>query len=367
MKILYIGGFEMPDKNAAAQRVLSMAKAMREHGHDISFLGITKSRINSGEVDSFAFEAVDYPNSTKAWIKYAAGCGVLDYISKAAPAVVILYNYPALAQERIIRHCHQSGIKVLGDITEWYDSKGLIKRVDTFVRMCYSNRRLDGVIAISRYLADYYRECKIICVPPMVDISESKWKNAETEELMGRIKLIYVGRPGTGKDRLDYIINGIIASGAGKYKLDIVGINEAEYNSIYGSVPNIDSLLVVFHGMLPHKDAVALLKKSDFQIFFRNPVRVNNAGFPTKFVESISAGVPVITNKISNISDYVHDRNNSFIIDEPTEFAIKEVLQYIASLPADTYRDIKANLQTDMFDYHHYSDAINDFILSLWR
>ena len=41
--ILYIGGFEMPNKNAAAQRVLSIAKALREGGYDTLFYGITKS------------------------------------------------------------------------------------------------------------------------------------------------------------------------------------------------------------------------------------------------------------------------------------------------------------------------------------
>lgn len=41
--IIYVGGFELPDKNAAAQRVLSIAKILRELGYDVIFLGVDKT------------------------------------------------------------------------------------------------------------------------------------------------------------------------------------------------------------------------------------------------------------------------------------------------------------------------------------
>ena len=40
--ILYIGNFELPDKNAAAHRVLGIAKALRECGNNVSFVGVNK-------------------------------------------------------------------------------------------------------------------------------------------------------------------------------------------------------------------------------------------------------------------------------------------------------------------------------------
>ena len=47
MRVLYLGGFELPDKNAAAQRVLSNAKLLREMGHDVTFAGISKDINNA--------------------------------------------------------------------------------------------------------------------------------------------------------------------------------------------------------------------------------------------------------------------------------------------------------------------------------
>ena len=45
MKILYVGGFQLPDKNAAAQRVVNIAKALRDLGHEVIFLHNVKLKI----------------------------------------------------------------------------------------------------------------------------------------------------------------------------------------------------------------------------------------------------------------------------------------------------------------------------------
>ncbi len=41
--ILYVGGFELPDKNAAAHRVLSNGKIFRELGYNVVFIDVDKS------------------------------------------------------------------------------------------------------------------------------------------------------------------------------------------------------------------------------------------------------------------------------------------------------------------------------------
>ena len=38
--IIYIGSFEMPDKNAAAHRVLNNARNLRELGFNVVFVGL---------------------------------------------------------------------------------------------------------------------------------------------------------------------------------------------------------------------------------------------------------------------------------------------------------------------------------------
>lgn len=362
-KILYIGGFEMPDKNAAAQRVLSIAKALRESGYDTLFYGITQSGDN-GEVDGFQYDAYPHPNGTIAWFKYALGSEIIGYIRKVSPDYVFLYNYPAIAQERVIRFCRKRGIKTVGDITEWYRSKNLSKRIDTFLRMRISNKHLDGVITISRYLADVYSGQTLTLLPPMVDKSEIKWNIKPEKRQDEKTHLVYIGT-GSIKDRLDKVVKGITLSSVEKFHLDVIGITEQQYVKIYQQELTNSTIDVSFHGRLPHQEALKYLMGADFQIFFRDNIRVNNAGFPTKFVESMSAGVPVITNRISNIDDYIRSGDNSFMIEHPEEREICEVLKHVSTLTREEIETIKSKCLKDEFDYRRFVKQLEMFIKSL--
>ncbi len=361
-RVLYIGGFEMPDKNAAAQRVLSVSKALRENGYDIKFVGITTSNDVLGVVDDFIYEATPYPTSLKNWISYSIGKNVINYIKKEQPDFIITYNYPAIAQERIIRYARKHGIKVIGDITEWYRPTSIPKRIDTWLRMRFSNFHLDGIISISNYLSKYYENQYIIQLPPLVDKKEIKWDIAPKKKHDEKIRLVYIGT-GSIKDRLDIIVRNVIKDQEHRFILDVIGITEAQFYEIYKTDIDLNTYHnIKFHGRLPHIQALEYLKNSDFQIFFRDNIRVNNAGFPTKLVESFSAGIPVITNNISNISDYIINEKNSFIIDNLDEDSIEKVLQRVARMSKDQINEMKSLIDTSAFDYHNYVEDIKKYM-----
>lgn len=364
-KILYIGGFAMPNKNAAAQRVLSIAKSLRDAGFLIEFYGVTRDGDCYGVVDNFLYEAIPYPKNTVAWIKYAKGDNIIGYIKSKSPDIVITYNYPVLAQEKVIRYCHKHGIKVVGDITEWYMPTNLLKKADTFFRMTFSNKHLDGIIAISRYLYNYYSGQHIIQLPPFVDIQENKWKQKLHILYLDKIKLIYAGRPSLTKDRLDYIVKGIAKIPNSNFILNVVGITKEQYVSIYGEDSFIDSVNILFHGVLPHNDTIRILMESDFHIFFRPNIKVNNAGFPTKFVESMTAGIPVIMNKISNVDDYLIDGKNGFMSQSSNEDDIRMVLERVSKLSRKEISSIKENIDRTYFDYHRYTESLSKFMNTL--
>lgn len=363
-KILYIGGFEMPDKNAAAQRVLSIAKSLRDAGYETFFYGMAQAADTKGEVDGFKYDGYPYPRSTKAWFKYALGHEIIPYIERVKPDYVFTYNYPAFAQEKVIRYCRKHGIKTVGDITEWYRAKSFVKKIDTWYRMHISNKHLDGIIAISTYLNKYYRDQYTLQVPPFVDKSEEKWQMQVEKYQDDKVHLVYIGT-GSIKDRLDKIIKGIDNAGADRFAVDIIGINEEQFHKIYTTDVDLAKMDITFHGRLPHKVAVEYLIKADFQIFFRDFVRVNNAGFPTKFAESMSAGVPVITNRISNIADYIVDGENSFMIEHPVESEICEVLERVSKLSREEINEIKSKCLIDEFDYHKFTGLLKSFMEGL--
>lgn len=358
MNVLYVGGFELPDKNAAAQRVIANAKLLRLIGFDVSFKGISKDIKNAPDaVEGFKSAPVPYPTNIKEWIHQI--CTFVDggSILKQQPDYVVLYNFPAIASLKILKTCHRHGIKVIHDLTEWesnnrWSPSDMMRRIDINLRMRYCMKKMDGVIAISKYLYDYYKnDVKTILVPPTVDLETPKWNRVRKLIANSPITLVYAGSPGVGvKDRLDLIVDEV--KNYQNLRLVVIGINEDQYFTSFHrqeeSFTNIE-----FKGWLPHVEAVKAVCDADFQMLIRDKNRKNDAGFPTKLVESMSCGTPVIATVFSNITDYVKDGVNGFLVNEDS--TIGEVLKRVSALSSVGIITMKQNcIDLKDFDYRSY-------------
>ncbi len=369
--ILYVGGFEMPDKNAAAHRVLNNGKIFRELGYDVVFLGIshTDQSVSKKECAGFDCWAIPYPKSTKAWMKYLADISQLKKLLELYQDVrgIIFYNYQAVALWEGIRLCRKKQIFCVADATEWYcASKNnllfyCIKQADTCLRMRVLQPRMDGIIAISSYLNDYYvkKNCKVVQIPPLVDKQENKWQCLKVKKSGSKKMLVYAGNPGDIKDNMDLVIEGVK-----QYKDDL------ELHVI-GNIPTSSqeqwtASNIIFHGRLTHQECLQLISQSDFQIFLRQDNLVTRAGFPTKFGESFACGTPVITNAHSNVRDYLSDEENAFVVEEMTQDNVNSVLEKVAILDDAQIECMKETCKnTAKFDCHQYVEIMDMFIKTL--
>lgn len=358
-RILYIGGFELPDKNAAAHRVLSIAKAWRDAGVEIVFLGVTKECSECDvlktktEVQGFAAYSIPYPKKKSDWIGYLTDIESVKRLIENYGEIdgVVCYNYQAIAFEKLRRYCKQHDIKIYSDCTEWYNTDGanlifkLLKGFDTWYRMVIVQKKLDGMIVISRFLKSYYATCdNVIVVPPLVDVEEEKWV-CEPKKLGVGINFIYAGQPGN-KDKLNEIIEGFREfrkSYTGN--LWIIGITKEQFLQDYPEQRKDDLTdSIYFLGRIPHKESLSYLKGADCSLIIRDPSRTNNAGFPTKFAEAVTIGVGVISTDISDLSEYVGKIDNFLIVQE----SIGETMKRFAKC----YHEKKELSCT--FDYHRW-------------
>lgn len=359
-KVLYIGGFELPDKNAAAQRVMANAKLLREMGLEVSFIGISKDIENAPHiVEGFASTPVPYPSGIKQWVHQIMTFVDTIEIIDRRPDYVILYNFPSIASLRILNACHKHGIKVIHDLTEWEIAEGwsprnFIRKLDINLRMRYCMKRMDGVICISRFLFDYYkRHTKCILVPPTVDLKNPKWDRERKLTSEGTIKLIYAGTAGFGnKDRLDCIVDAMI--GKKNLELTVIGMTKEQYVEGYGkNIP--ESVQVNFRGRVPHTEAVKAVQQSDFQMLIRDSNLKNNAGFPTKFVESMSCCTPIIATLTSNIGDFLVDGKNGFVVSDNKP--LTTILDHISQMNSIDIIIMKEECRMFKgFDYRRYKN-----------
>lgn len=376
--ILYLGGFNLPDNNAAAQRVISNAKLFREIGYQVHLIGLSSSIMKGNSEDVFRFEGFDcinipYPNTIFHWYEYLFTIKwYKKYIEIINPDIVIAYNHPASAMKKLQALNKKQGRLTLSDCTEWYEPQGhflfrLIKGWDIKQRMYNIHPMLDGIIVISKFLDDFYnkRGIKTLLLPPLVDVEEKKWK-IEGVKSGKVIKLVYAGSTGKNKDRLDMIINALeLLYNKVPIIFSVIGMTKEQYIKTYDIKRNDIPSFISFLGRLPHVDVIRQLKKSDFQIFLREDNLANRAGFPTKFAESISAGVLVLTNYSSDLKDYLYEGINGYHIDITSVDSLVKSLSIPLKLNAEEINAKKRSIDRSAFDYHNYYDVTKSFIESL--
>lgn len=358
-RILYLGGFELPDKNAAAQRVMANAKLLREMGYEVSFMGVSKDITNvPSVVEGFSSNPVLYPTNVRQWIHQIFSFVDSEDLFDNNWDYVVLYNFPSIASLRILEACHKRGIKVIHDLTEWEFASGwtprqVIRKLDINLRMRYCIKKMDGVICISRYLYDYYKNyTNCILTPPTVDLNNPKWNRNRRLSTGENVNLVYAGSAGFGgKDRLDSILEAL--QGKIGISLTVIGMTKEQYEQGYSkNMP--ESVSVEFRGRVPHSEAVKAVQQADFQMLIRDSNLKNNAGFPTKFVESISCCTPVIATLTSNIGDYLQEGVNGFIVSD--ERSLSTLFSELPLLSKDRIVAMKqACREFSGFDYRSFS------------
>ena len=385
--ILYIGGFELPDKNAAAQRVIANGKIFNELGFSVYYLGLDRTlkekipvRLPGNSSDNFKFYSSQYPSGLSKWISYLCGIKEILKIADEIPGLeyIVAYNYPAIALDRLNKWCKARNIGLIADCTEWYEPQGnllfkMIKGFDTSFRMKTVHPKLDGVIAISKYLYSFYNERmgNVLQLPPLVDSASDKRKSNCTNT-SDKLVLVYAGSPGKGsKDRIDAILGAlsiIKAISDIQFSLHVVGLTQQQYIEDFGAEslpPELDAN-VVFKGRLSHTDTLNEIKCADYSIFVRDSNLVNTAGFPTKFVEALSCGTPVLTNESSNIGDYLKNGENGYILDNSTSETLVQTLSVALSQKKEKINAMKMMIRsTNTFDYTNYIKPVETFLNSI--
>lgn len=374
--IVYIGGFELPDKNAAAHRVMGNAKILRALGYKVVFIGITKENINTPvQINNQDFDmwSIQYPRTTLEMMKYLSTVAEVKEIVAKYQNVqgIIAYNYPAIALQKIKKYGIKNEMKIYADCTEWYHSSGknsvfnLIKNTDSYLRMRIIQPKLDGVIVISSFLEEFYLKKGVINVvnlPPLVDKSENKWLDKQEKiQNSDELNIVYAGSPGAEKDKLNYIIEALSNLDCNQYTFNIIGITDSVYLELNPTHKVLLEQLenkVSFKGRIAHADALNAVKQADFTLFIRDETVVTKAGFPTKFAESFSAGTPVITNLSSDLDKYLVNNENGIVITENLDIELDKIFKSdIMEL-----KSMKKNVNNNIFDYRNYIEVMQKLL-----
>lgn len=382
--IIYVGNFGAPGESAAGKRVFGNALLLSELGYKVVLIGKSNHceyydvpLIPVKNIKYYSFPQFKITN-TSAYIKYIKKIMGIE----GTPQIIIRYGSPSLAifDKELLKAAKSRDIIVLADVVDWLSAGSanplfsLVKTIDTYLEKGFYNCKCDGVIAISSYLGNYYknRDCKAIVIPPLVsEYKRNTFRNPIT-------KVVYAGvpfrlgkkirKPSEAKDRLDLAVNGVARAidGGCKVQFDIYGITLKQYIIAYPEHEDLVNRLsdsIIFHGNRDMLEVQEAVNHADFTILLREESRATMAGFPTKVVESMSCGTPVITTQTSDLRKYIINGVNGFFIDIKETEAIKNQLVSIFSSDKEQLLEMKSHCyERQFFFYKEYANDMKMFL-----
>lgn len=387
MRFLYLGSFRLPNGDAAAARVLNVARALRLAGHEVSFVswGGNEQWEDTGtgkeyEVDGFPYvvtNEIDFKGGivekAKAWLTQGEKTKQILRERLGQYDAVISYNGSIISW--LVGFCRKHKIILVSDLTEWY-SYSELKLLDIpgyIWNMCVTQKKVDHKITISSYLADYYKTSHNIVIPATCDAAEEKWhvgkeKAIKVAGTFDGITLIYAGNPAR-KDAVHHAINAVqrLIDEGYPIRFLLLGTQRETYLKNYSDLlsKKVLSEKIQFMGRISQDDVPSYYSIADFMVLLRKSNRKSNAGFPTKFAESMTSGTPVIANLTSDLGRYLMDGETGFVVSEASEKAIYQVLlEKVMPLDRIQIERMKHKVVAVAkgLDYHAYEKALASFM-----
>ena len=384
--IAYVGPVDFPEGGAAARRILGNAKTLVAAGYEVVIVSGQRPGAEGEMFDvapgirCFSANERDAEHLPKVlrYTRYSVmGARSRRWLDAQTdlPAAVILYSGYSPYLLQFTGWARRRGVALLFDAVEWYAAPSLFGFMlspylwNTEFAMRVLIPQLDGVVAISRALESYYcaRGLPVSRVPPLFDPAELTRSSYEPVA-NGPLRLVYSGSPGQ-KDLIDTVIEVVIQrdAGAGRLRLDIAGLSEAELRSRPplrkrgGIIPSC----LVAHGWVSHDRSIELVGQADFTVFLRYANRVSTNGFPTKFVESLALGTPVIANITSDLAEHLREGETGLICPDATIASFELALDRALALDVTARQALRSAARAEAeraFSYGAHVEAIGFLI-----
>jgi len=338
-------------------------------GYRMVFLGTVRgenfSGIRQSSYDKNIFEEA-YPLGLKQWVSHIFDTGNIEAVAArySDTCLIITYNVPFATYKAVKKAFTKKHIKVAYDCTEWNDyaegslPKRLYKKHDEKMIRTKLHRVCDDIIVISNLMKKQYQGKNLLRLPPLVDLEEGIW-HQERIVHPDTFEFCFAGTI-NNKERLDAVVNAFCELNRQDVRLRIIGLTKEEYAAAYPEQAQMvqSDHRLLFMGYVSHEESVKYVLSCDCYIFIRENTRRNAAGFPTKFAEAYTCGVPIISTDVSDIKQYASD-NRLLIIDNTSDDAVKEAMLHMLRIKST---NVQVQELKESFDYHHYLGETEEWI-----
>jgi glycosyltransferase involved in cell wall biosynthesis len=386
--IIYLGPFSFPNGGAAARRILGVSKSLESIGCKVT---IASGQCEIDGPKNSSYEGIDVislnertaenlPKILKYLFYFTMGKKTIKWLDslEKKPSAIILYSGYSPYFLRLLPWCKRNNIPLIFDAVEWYDPPTLFQGIinpyywNIELAMRFLSPKAKNIIAISKYLESYYQSegCHTVRIPPTLDVVNTETRSDVADSSL--IKLGYTGSPGH-KDLLNNVLTALcdLDINGKRLHLKIAGITTEQLLN-YPALKNLNltelPACMKCFGVVSQTEALKIIKDADFSVLLRPNKRYAKAGFPTKFVESLTVGTPVIANHTSDLADYLIDEKTGVVCADEQVESLKAGLERIQKLDIAQLKMMRIEsrkMALNYFDVNGSKEIVLKFIYGL--
>ncbi len=381
-KILFACSFYFSDGDPSSIRINNLAKICRQFSEDVRVVDVgypfplfgkwLKNQNLNHRLKKLLILA------NRIIVKLSIKKRIRKFLKKSPLFdFIIVPTLPIPSMHFLKHYSKRKKVKLIHDCVEWaspaqkkFGKLSPSYRKNEYINSTWSSSGV-GIIAISKYFYRHFEKLNVpvVRIPNMMDSSEFLAKKSTQST---QLDLLYVGDP-IRKDCIADIVHSLcflepkerenihftIAGPSLGYLVKKCGVSQNDIDLLGSSL----SIL----GRIPHQKALELYSQADFSVLLRpENQRYAQAGFPTKFVESLSSCTPIISNLTSDLELYMVDRKNGIVVKDETPKAFSEAVRFALSLTPEQKKEMQAYARKtaeECFDYKFFVNDMKDFLL----
>jgi glycosyltransferase involved in cell wall biosynthesis len=386
--IIFGDNFSFPEGNAATNRIYTYAKGFIENDVKSCIICNRNDYIENG---NGILDGIRYYNPlnqskrsesffSRNWsklLKYVNTIKIVKGINKDERITAIISDTDDLVTYLFSFYLAKR-IKTILIVEKsehplrYYQKNGL-RKVIGLVKLRIETGLCDGILCISQLLRNFYENnglsySKLILIPSTVDPGRfsSSGENPFNYSYIG-----YFGGLTFNRDNIDVLVRAfsMISSKHPEVHLVMGGFcSEDERNKLKNLILDLKiSSKVEVLEYLPRTEIVRYIVHSQVLVMVRAKDFETSASFPSKLTEYLSTSKPVLTVNVGEISDYLTDNVNSFIVEPGNQIELAEKMDYILNNYELALEIAKRGKQlTDqVFNYNFQAKRMIEFIYSL--
>ena len=386
MSIVIFGDlFSFPEGEAATNRVYTYANGFSKNGirvHVICFSNDYNTPVD-GTIDGvnfynpFGHKERSSSFLRRRWqkfMKYIKTIALVRNINRndkivainswtqVLPTLIFAYSLAKLSRSEILIESSEHPLR--------YYQGSFLGRIKGKVKLYFELKLSDGILCISDYLIQFYTQQgynpnKLLLIPSTVDPDRF---NQNGKKMYSFPYIGYFGGLTFYRDNIDLLVKAFKEVSIKHPDIHLVlggFCSSTEKDQLKDLITELRlSKKVELLEYLPRQEILNYVANAHVLVMVRSNDLAAAASFPSKLTEFLATAKPVVSVNVGEISNYLTDNVNSFLIEPEDINALIEKLNYVLN-NYDIARNVGLRgkeLTSTIFNYRYQAGRIIDFI-----